>query len=228
MAAFLIAYLCIMKIFKSNFIIAAIIIAFVGACNTETKPKETTTGETNKVEANQSQAAKGINKQTSSIKWEGSDPAKTHTGTIAISSGEMKFDNAGKLTGGSIAIDMNTITVDDKTPEEKKPNLIKHLKSNDFFAADSFPTSNFEIAEISNIEGDKYNVKGNLTLRGTTLGVEIPATITTVNGVTTFKADFSLDRTKWRANYHAKGFDASIKDKFIDNMFQLHVEIISE
>jgi polyisoprenoid-binding protein YceI len=47
-------------------------------------------------------------------------------------------------------------------------NRDKHLKSNDFFATDSFPTITFKSTKVEPAGKDKYKVTGNLTMRGTT------------------------------------------------------------
>jgi polyisoprenoid-binding protein YceI len=218
-------YICGMNIFKSAFILSGVFLTGLSACNTSTPKKETSTGDANKVEEKSTSPANNIDRATSTVVWHGSDLLKTHTGTIEIISGEMKLDEKGKLTGGSISIDMNSILVTDKTPEDKKPKLIGHLKSNDFFAADSFPTSIFEIANVEQKDGDNYVIHGNLTIRGKVLGVEVPAIITTKEGTTNVKANFAIDRTKWGVNFHSKTIDASIKDKFINDMIELNVDL---
>ena len=49
-----------------------------------------------------------VNQTSSTVKWTGSKPAGKHSGTIDISRGKLVFDH-GKLVGGEIIIDMNSI-----------------------------------------------------------------------------------------------------------------------
>ena len=218
-----------MNITKSILLVSALFIMGFSACNNQTQTKESTTGEANKMEEKKSATTQALDLTASTITWHGTDPMKTHVGNISIASGEAKFDENGKLAGGTVTIDMNSITVtDDKTPEDKKPKLIGHLKSGDFFATDSFPISTFEIASIAATEGNNYTIKGNLTIRGKVNGIEIPATVTTTDGITHIVSTFTIDRTKWGVNFHAKGFDASIKDKFIDNLMEITIDVTTK
>lgn len=62
-----------------------------------------------------------------------------------------------------------------------------HLRSSDFFAADSFPTITFTSMDIERREGNKYAITGELTIRGITDTVTFVAehkgTIETGRGV---------------------------------------------
>lgn len=218
-------YICRMNIYKSAIILSGIFLTGLSACNNASQKKEASAGEGNKTEASNAPSTLNLDRATSAVVWHGSDLIKTHTGSIEIIDGAMIFDEKGKISGGNINIDMNSILVTDNTPEDKRPKLISHLKSNDFFAADSFPTSKFEIAHIEQKDGDNYLIHGNLTLRGKVLGIEVPAIITTKEGITNLKANFAIDRTKWSVNFHSKTIDASIKDKFINDMIELSVDL---
>lgn len=43
-----------------------------------------------------------------------------------------------------------------------------HLKSDDFFGAEQFPTLTFASSSFKKVSGDDYELKGNITLKGTT------------------------------------------------------------
>src|SRR5262249_27233201 len=51
-----------------------------------------------------------------------------------------------------------------------------HLRSNDFFAADSFPEITFKSTKVTAAGENKYKVDGNLTIRGITKPVTLDAT----------------------------------------------------
>jgi polyisoprenoid-binding protein YceI len=68
------------------------------------------------------------------------------------------------------------------------------------------------------LEGATHEVTGNLTMRGKTLAITVPAKVeVTDNGVKAF-TNFSIDRTKWGLMYgdESKAVDKA-KDKFIYN-----------
>jgi polyisoprenoid-binding protein YceI len=66
------------------------------------------------------------------------------------------------------------ITIDSKSINTRNDRRDGHLKSNDFFATDSFPTITFVSKKIV-ASGDKqYQMTGDLTIRGRTREVTIP------------------------------------------------------
>ena len=66
------------------------------------------------------------------------------------------------------------ITIDTKSITTRNDRRDNHLKSNDFFATDSFPTITFVSKKIV-ASGDKqYQMTGDLTIRGRTREVTIP------------------------------------------------------
>lgn len=64
--------------------------------------------------------------------------------------------------------DINSIS----TNNEDRDN---HLKSDDFFNAEEFPKLTFDSTTVEKIDENKYKVKGDLTIRGTTKPVELEA-----------------------------------------------------
>lgn len=62
-----------------------------------------------------------VNQTSSTVKWTGSKASgSSHSGTIDISRGKLVFDH-GKLVGGEMIIDMNSIKNTDIKSEKKKP-----------------------------------------------------------------------------------------------------------
>lgn len=52
----------------------------------------------------------------------------------------------------------------------------EHIKSKDFFGADQFPEIKFESTQLKRIEGDDYQLIGNITIKGVTKEVTFDAT----------------------------------------------------
>ncbi|MGM0581809.1 MAG: YceI family protein [Bacteroidota bacterium] len=82
------------------------------------------------------------------------------------------------------------------------------------------PAEDEKIMELPEfeLEGATHEVTGNLTMRGKTLAITVPAKINvTDNGVEAF-TNFSIDRTKWGLKYGDESkVDDKFKDKFIYN-----------
>ncbi|MCH1401354.1 MAG: YceI family protein [Schleiferiaceae bacterium] len=205
---------------------------FVASCNSD-KAAEATTGEAQEVTANGAAETIALD-SGSTVAWRGfktyTPMDDQHLGTVNVQEGT--FDVAeGKLVGGSITIDMNSITCTDLEDEGKRGYLEGHLKSDAFFHADSFPTAVFEIVEVVDpSEATKYStVTGNLTIRGTTNSITFPADVSVVeDGVKFMAPTFSIDRTLWGANFHNRD-DAtiaeSLKDDLIDHSIELTIKV---
>lgn len=138
---------------------------------------------------------------TSTIAWLGKKVSGSHNGTIKLQGGELFFTD-GKLTSGSFTIDMNTLSNLDLTDAEYRGKLEGHLKADDFFAVEKFPTSKFEITGVEAKENNVLTVSGNLTIRDVTKNITFPVTVTE-NTADKFAAtaDFNINRLDWGVKY---------------------------
>ncbi|KQK25142.1 hypothetical protein AR438_12605 [Chryseobacterium aquaticum] len=128
-------------------------------------------------------------------------------GTLAVSTGELSVaDN--QLTSGEFVIDMKSIKVDPASVTEKDKkytDLEGHLKNEDFFNVEKFPTADFKITKVEDltagaqnaVEGANKTVSGNLTLLGKTMNVTFPAKVDIVDKSATLKAQFTVNRADW-------------------------------
>jgi polyisoprenoid-binding protein YceI len=203
---------------------------FVASCNSD-KAAEATTGEAQEVTANGAAETVALD-SGSTVAWRGFKTyvQSEHLGTVNVQEGTFEVAD-GKLVGGTITIDMNSITCTDLEDEGKRGYLEGHLKSQDFFFVDSFPTAVFEIVEVLDpSEATKYStVTGNLTLRGTTNSITFPADVVVgEEGVKFMAPTFSIDRTLWGAKFHDRD-DAtiaeSLKDDLIDHSIELTIKV---
>ncbi|MDD2320311.1 MAG: YceI family protein [Geobacteraceae bacterium] len=144
--------------------------------------------------------------ERSRLEWTGRNVFKKHFGTIAVSGGEITVKD-NEITGGSITLDMQTIKNCDLQNQDENSLLIRHLKSDDFFAAERFPTARFDLLECGILVGatlgsPNYFIKGKLTLKEITKEVAIPAIIVPgENGSISAQACFDIDRTEWGVCY---------------------------
>ena len=67
---------------------------------------------------------------------------------------------------GEIILDVNSITTDNEMRD-------KHLKSDDFFNAEKFPSITFKSKGIKMIDKNKYIITGDFTIRDVTKTVEL-------------------------------------------------------
>ena len=206
-------------------IAAAAIIAV--SCSNGTKADEAVTGEAQEVEVT-AEATDYELVEGSYLKWRGfkSYVASEHIGTIGVQAGTLAVAG-NQLVGGTIIIDMNSISNEDIEDEGKRGYLEGHLKSDAFFFVDNFPTAVFEIVEVREESADAAPsvVVGNLTIRGITNSIEFPADVTVEEGIVHFSAPtFSIDRTKWNVKYHDSE-DATIAETLKEDMIDHSIEL---
>jgi len=193
-----------------------------------------------------------INLDQSEINWNGFKPTGRHYGTIGIQDGQLAVEN-GKIVGGSFTMDMNNIDVQDLEGEDRQ-KLTGHLKSEDFFHVEEYPTAEFVITsieeyqsgavasageddnmavvvneeEVSEFETENptHTITGNLTMRDTTLSVTFPAHVEMQGDQIMANAKLNIDRTNWNVSYNDEGDPVRVaKDKFIYNTVNVGFDI---
>jgi polyisoprenoid-binding protein YceI len=88
------------------------------------------------------------------------------------------------------------------------PDRDAHLRSPDFLNADEFPELTFRSTKLSHKGGNRFEVEGDLTIRGetrpVTLDVEFEGVVTDPFGQTKalFSASTKLEREQWGMNWN--------------------------
>lgn len=117
----------------------------------------------------------------------------------------------GKAEGGSLRFEVQTgsVVADFKNPNDWSKKLEGHLKSEEFFHVEKFPTASFASSEIKagGADGATHTVTGKLTIRGVTKDVSFPATITIDGPRVDAKAKFSINRKDFGIEYPGKADD---------------------
>lgn len=94
----------------------------------------------------------------------------TVTGFFKKFSGTIESDSED-FDGASVNFSADINSID--TNQTDRDN---HLKSADFFAAEEYPTMDFE-GELKLVSGNDYQLTGDLTIRGTSKQVEFPVVL---------------------------------------------------
>ena len=158
---------------------------------------------------------KEIKIENSQIVWKGYKVTGSHEGTILLKSGSLSFQE-NVLIGGEFEIDMTTIITTD-LDGEYKGKLEGHLKSDDFFGVENFPSAKLVFTTVTPISENSYNVTGDLTIKGTTNPVTFEISIDGNKATTSLK----IDRTKYDIKYGSASFFDDLKDKAIYDEFDL-------
>jgi polyisoprenoid-binding protein YceI len=163
-----------------------------------------------------------VDERNSKVTWLAKKVTGEHSGNVNVASGSLLLENK-TLKGGSFQIDTKSISVTDLTDQEANGKLLGHLKSDDFFGVEKYPTANFEITSVKSTGAGKYNVTGKLTIKGITNEVSFPATVVTENDKVQATAKITVDRTKYGIKFRSKNFFENLGDKTIYDDFDLNV-----
>ncbi len=172
-------------------------------------------------------AAYNIDTKESVINWKGYKVTGQHYGTVMLESGKLEYDG-DMLVGGEFAIDMTTIAVGDLEGEYQK-KLEGHLKSDDFFGAENYPTAKFVITEvISRGKPGDYRISGDLTIKESTNPIKFNAMVKEEGGKRIATADITIDRSEYDVRYGSGSFFDNLGDKTIYDEFDLSVQLVTK
>lgn len=118
-------------------------------------------------------------------------------GTFDKWDADIMFD-AEKVEASSISI-----TIDAKSVNTRVDMRDGHLRSDAFFATDSFPTITFKSTFINKLAEDRLNITGDLTIRGRTKRITIPARLMF------FDANTGMGRVKGATTIYREEFGVS-------------------
>ena len=150
-----------------------------------------------------------INTSTSSVEWKGVMVGiYSHNGFVSIKEGNLVWQG-NTITGGSITIDMETMTQSDSLYKTEENKLVAHLESPDFFDVANFPTATFE---ITSSEKSTNTVYGNLTVRGIT-GSEVVEDVIFDVEKKSATGTLKFDRQKYGVAYKGSKKDMLVGDE---------------
>jgi len=164
-----------------------------------------------------------LDTSASQVVWHANKVSAEHFGEVNLTSGAINVSSEGKITGGSFIVDMTSIDVQD-SEGASRDRLTGHLKNEDFFDVEKYPTANFEITSVS--EGATANdlvIAGNLTMHGVTKNITFNAKVTESTPASVVAdADFNVAREDWGVNYQGKA------DDLISKEFNLKIKIVAK
>jgi polyisoprenoid-binding protein YceI len=161
----------------------------------------------------------------STITWKGAKVVMgSHHGEIALKSGSLDVEGR-KIKGGTFVIDMTSINCLDLSGNSKQ-RLEGHLRSDDFFSVETYPTATFTIKTATPGSGYEYQIKGDLTIKGKTHPIEFKAKMSKEGNGTKFTADITVDRSKYDVRYGSDKFFDNLGDNAIKNDFEIGVSLV--
>ena len=125
-------------------------------------------------------------------------------------SGTIQYDEA-QPEKSSVAITIQAASID-----THEPNRDAHLRTDDFFAADTHPTLQFTSTQVAPAGRDRFDVTGDLTIRGVTKRITVPVSLLGTatdpwgNEKLGFETEFTINRKEfgllWNAALETGGF----------------------
>lgn len=153
-----------------------------------------------------------LDTSASTLGWEASRlAAAPHIGTVGLQSGSL-FQTNGEFTGGEFVIDMSQIT-----EEKNSERFLTHIKGEDFFGVEQYPTSKLTLTSVTKKEANQYELTGDLTIRDQTHPITFNAQMVENEGNINATSEFEIDRTKWGIIYDSGSFFQQLGDKAIKN-----------
>ncbi len=186
------------------------------SCNSNSKTPDSTT----EVSVNASDAVYNVQQNESIIVWTGRElSTSAHYGTINLESGQFEITN-GLITSGEFIVDMTTINNQD-LPEDKRPRLEGHLKSDDFFSVELFPKAKLTIDNSESISQGNWLVSGELTIKNFTHPIQFEMSNTNEG----WKANLVFDRSKYEVKFRSGTFFENLGDKLIYDEIELAINL---
>lgn len=214
----------------STIVSGLLVLTLITGCSKSSEQGNTKSENNNLKAASNSGEKLNLVSSESKLEWIGKKVTGQHNGTVEIVNGGLFLDN-DKLTGGSFDIDFRTTKVLDIEDPESNAKLTSHLKSPDFFAAETFPIGKFEIlslAPLSDGSQNNYTVSGNLSIKDITKEIQFPANVKVNGGSVIASGDFNIDRTLWDINFRSGKFYENLGDKLINDNINLKFNITAK
>jgi len=168
-----------------------------------------------------------IDAAASELKWKAEKVTGKHHGGLKVKSGTIQI-NKNKIVKGTVIADLTTIQDFDITSDTHRLRLENHLKSSDFFAADSFPNAIFTFGSGISLGDDKYKINGSMEIKGMSRPVEFEAKITWDMKKALATGTITLDRSKWDIRYRSGSFFENLGDKAINDDFNVDFNLVGE
>ena len=158
----------------------------------------------------------------SQITWTGREVSTSyHYGTLDFISGNFEISN-GAIVNGEFIVDMTSINNQDMEGD-RKARLEGHLKSDDFFSVESYPTAAISINSSELISDGKWNVSADLSIKGFTH----PVNFEMISSEDGWSANLVFDRSKYDVRFRSGSFFENLGDKLIYDDIELSINLIT-
>lgn len=173
-----------------------------------------------------------LDTEASAVEWIGSKKILAtyiDTGSIELSSGSLILEDGTVTEGGDFVVDMTTIVAETTGSGGGQTNLVRQLKSDDFFSVDEYPETTLSFEGIERVGTTTYKATAMLTIKDVTRRILFPFEVFALeNEKVGAEATIDVDRTKWDITFGSDGFFDNLGDNVIDDIFTLNLDLVFE
>ncbi|MGH1468455.1 MAG: YceI family protein [Bdellovibrionales bacterium] len=156
-----------------------------------------------------------VDLKESQLIWTGTKVTGKHFGKMPFKSASVKVDKKSKVKSGVFIVDIGAFTVDDLKGKWAN-KFTKHVKSEDFFEVEKWPTAELKIKKMK-----KGQALGKLTIKGKTN----PVKFTYTEKDDLYEGKLKFDRTKFGMVYGSGNFFKNLGDKTINDEITVDFKI---
>jgi hypothetical protein len=152
---------------------------------------------------------------------------------LRVSSGHLSV-RGGILQGGSIGLDLRSLENTNLADPALRRVLEAHLKSDDFFDVERFPSAQLLLRSASPIPDatpgtPNQIVSADLTFKDVTHPIQFPAIVSlSMDGSLTALAQIDIDRTRWNVLYGSGRFFQMLGKHLVNDAITLFVKIVAQ
>lgn len=151
-------------------------------------------------------------------------------GTLGIQKGSIVIEPTS--VSGSIVFDMKDLKVTSTAKGTGEELLADHLKADDFFFVEKFPTAELRLLgttqQASSTNKTAHIVTGDLTIKGVTNRIELPVNVYPSGTDVRIVATTTIDRTRWGITTSSANFFKNLGDKAIDDMIEISFNLLAQ
>ncbi|MFP5079291.1 YceI family protein [Pedobacter sp. JCM 36344] len=146
-----------------------------------------------------------------------------HMGISFVDGSFKKFDGTIAASKPDLTDAKISFTVDVNSVDTDVEQRNKHLKSDDFFNAETYPSMTFESTSFSKLTGNDYELSGKLTIRDVTKDVKFAVVfggtaVAQGNTKAGFAATTTINRLDYNIKYDPTGAGVAKDVKIVLNL----------
>jgi polyisoprenoid-binding protein YceI len=128
-------------------------------------------------------------------------------GSLSGIKGAIKWDEADPENSIiNVSVDVSTINTGIENRDD-------HLRREEYFNVEKYPTITFDSHQITPAADGNFNVNGILTIKGVAKNITFPFTVTNTNSLYVFEADFTINRLDFNVGKNSMVLSNDVKVK---------------